>query len=121
MIKTRFNLICGGSREKDQLITWKNLAQIPAVGEHINVDGYPYVIASRGWSMGENDKTGEDQQYAYLRVTPLQAGIRLIEPTLFNGSCFFHKELGYPCDVNYRPVTQLCKPCQEFVADREEK
>ena len=69
MIKTRFDIVQLASNENyNKFLCWFDLEQVPNVGEVININGDPYLIANRGWAI---DSESEDKgTYCYIDLWP---------------------------------------------------
>lgn len=74
MIYLRVNrVVSAAARDKDVLVGWYYVDQVPNVGESINLRGDPYLLVERGWALTgrhENCPTegGTREQYCYARV-----------------------------------------------------
>jgi len=73
LIPVRFDLVCGSGLSDDRLLEHVRLPAVPLRGEGVNIGGDPYVVVERGWATDKRED-GSDSLFAYLRVSPLQAG-----------------------------------------------
>lgn len=53
MIDTRFNVQTSSNQQTVRLLIQRMIAQVPGVGELVNIRGVPYVVISRAWSIDE--------------------------------------------------------------------
>jgi hypothetical protein len=64
MVNVEFRLICSSNRDADRFICRTKMPQAPNIGEGINIDGHPYVVHERGWTV----VTDSEDTWVYMRV-----------------------------------------------------
>lgn len=75
MISTTFRLIVSSNSDADEFICNVDLPTVPTQGEVVNVEGEPYIVHSRAWSVYDVYLSTSGSKHGiacFIRLSPLQ-------------------------------------------------
>lgn len=89
MTIVEFRTIESSSRDGDRFLARVPMATVPTPGEIVSVDGNPYIVHDRGYSVRSATVQNDDgASYAYLRVVRYQPHLTEAEATAFYGFAY---------------------------------